>query len=156
MKTVLRMMFAMLAIVTIAFGADNTLGTWKYNTAKSKQAPGVSPITNLTTTYEAANGGVKITSKGARADGSKIDTVLLTKYDGKEAPVTGPGLQYDTVSLKQVNANTLTAERSKKGGKYHATVQYVISADGKTMTQTATGTDATGKALATTTVYDKQ
>lgn len=66
-------MFAMLAITSLAFGADNTLGTWKYNTAKSKQSPGVSPITALTTTYEAANGGVKVTAKGARADGTKID-----------------------------------------------------------------------------------
>jgi hypothetical protein len=31
----------MLAIATIALGADNTLGTSKYNTAKPKQAQGV-------------------------------------------------------------------------------------------------------------------
>lgn len=83
-------------------------------------------------------------------------TVVNAKYDEKEAPVVGTGLAYDTVAFKQVNANTLTAERTKKGTKYHVSVQYVISADGKTMTQTGKGVDADGKALATTTVYDKQ
>ncbi len=150
------LLFAMLAISSFAFGADVTLGSWKYNTAKSTTAAGVSKITALTTTYEAASGGVKITSKGARADGSKIDTVVLAKYDGKEVPVTGTGLAYDTVALKQGSANTMTAERTKKGTKYHVTVQYVFSADGKTMTQTGKGVDADGKPLATTTVYDKQ
>jgi hypothetical protein len=50
MKRVLGITFAVLAMAAIALGADNTLGTWKYNTAKSKPAPGVSPITNLTLT----------------------------------------------------------------------------------------------------------
>jgi hypothetical protein len=156
MRIVLRTMFAMLAIASFAFGADNTLGTWKYNTAKSTQARGISPITALTTTWEAASGGVKITAKGARADGSKIDTVILAKYDGKEVPVAGTGLPYDTVAFTQVDANKLTAERTKKRTKYHGTVQIVISADGKTMTQTTTGIGADDKTLAATAVYDKQ
>jgi hypothetical protein len=42
------------------------------------------------------------------------------------------------------------------GGKYHATGRNVISKDGKTMTQTATGTDAEGKPVSATTVFDKQ
>jgi len=44
MKRVLGITFAVLAVAAIAFGADNTLGTWKYDTAKSKLAPGASPI----------------------------------------------------------------------------------------------------------------
>jgi len=47
---------AVLATVTITLGADNTLGTWKYNTAKSRAAPGVSPIASLTVTREAMDG----------------------------------------------------------------------------------------------------
>ena len=41
-----------------------------------------------------------------------------------------------TASIKQVNDNTLTEERSMKAGKYHAVVRNVISKDGKTMTST--------------------
>lgn len=145
----------MLVITSFAFGADAVLGTWKYNTAQSKQAPGISPITALTTTYEAANGGVKMTTKGARADGTKIETVVIAKYDGKAVPVTGTGLAYDTMAFKQDNG-ALTAERTKKGTKYHVTAQYVFSADGKKMTQSAKGVDVDGKALTATAVYDKQ
>ncbi len=156
MKKALGITFAVLAMAAIAFGADNTLGTWKRDAAKSKPAPGTSPITNLTVMREAADGGVKITANGERADGSKIDTVTIAKYDGKEVAVTGTGLTWDTVAIKQVNANTLTEERSKKGGKYHATVRTVVSKDGKMMTVTAKGTGADGKAFTTVNVFDKQ
>jgi hypothetical protein len=156
MKKVLSITFAVLAVAAIAFGADNTLGTWKYNTAKSKTSAGASPITNLTVTREAVDGGVKITAKGERADSSKIDTATTTKYDGKEVAVTGTGLPWDTTTIKQVNANTLSEDRSMKGGKYHSSVRTVVSADGKTMTSTAKGTGADGKAFTAVTVLDKQ
>jgi hypothetical protein len=144
------------SMAAIALAADNTLGTWKLNTAKSKPAPGVSPIANLTVTREAVDGGVKITAKGEMADGTKIDAVTNAKYDGKPVMVTGTGLAYDTVATKQVNANTITQERTKQGTKYHVIVRLVVSADGKTMTQTAKGTNADGKPITATTVFDKQ
>ena len=156
MRRVLTLTFVVVAIATMALAADDTLGTWKYNTAKSKGAPGVSPISVLIVTREASDGGVKITAKGARADGSKIDSVTNAKYDGKTVAVVGEGLTWDTVAIKQVNSKTLTEERSKKGGKYHTTVRTVVSADGKTMTTTTKGTGADGKPIATTTVFDKQ
>ena len=157
MKKVLGMSLAVVAMTAIAFGADNTLGTWKYDTAKSKPAAGVSPITSLTVTREAADGGVKISAKGVRADGSKIDTITTVKYDGKEVAVTGAAPNaWDTTAVKQANANTLTEERSKKGGKYHATVRTVISKDGKMMTSTSKGTGTDGTAFTTVTVFDKQ
>lgn len=156
MKRVLRTTFTVLAFAAIAFGADNTLGTWKYDTAKSKPAGGVSPITNLTVTREAADGGVKISAKGERTDGSKIDTVTTAKYDGAQVPVTGTGLTWDTTALKQGNANTITEERWKKGSKYHSTVKTVVSADGKTMTTTAKGAAADGKPFTSVAVFAKQ
>ena len=156
MKRVLGITFALFTMAVIAFGADNTLGTWKYNTAKSKRGPGVSPITNLTVIREAADGGVRNSANGERADGSKINESYTAKYDGKEVAMTGTGLTWDTTAIKKVNANTITEERSKKGGKYHSTVRTVISADGKMMTSTAKGTDADGKAFTAVAVFDKQ
>jgi hypothetical protein len=156
MKRILGITLAMLAMAVIAFAADNTVGSWKYNTAKSKAAAGVSPITNLTVTREAADGGSKITAKGERADGTKIDTVTTLKFDGKPVSVSGTGLTWDTTSIKQVNANTLTEDRSKQGGKYHATVRTVVSKDGKTMTATSKGTGADGKPFTSVAVFDKQ
>jgi hypothetical protein len=156
MRRVLTLTFALVATAALTLAADDTLGTWKYNTAKSKGAPGASPISNLIVTREASGGGVKITAKGERADGSKIDTVTNATYDGKPATVEGSGLTWDSVSLKQVNSKTLTEERTKQGGKYHTTARTVVSADGKTMTTTAKGTGADGKPISTMAVFDKQ
>jgi hypothetical protein len=156
MKRVVRRTFALLALVTMALGADNTLGAWKYNVAKSKAARGVSPITNLTVTREPADGGVKITAKGERADGTKIDTVTTVKYDDKQVSVTGTGLTWDMTAIEQVNGKTLTEERWKTGGKYHTWVQTVVSKNGGTMTSTSKGTDAVGKSFTSVAVFDRQ
>jgi hypothetical protein len=152
MRRALTLTFAVVAAATMALAADNTLGTWKLNIAKSKGAT----VTNETQTREAIDGGAKITIKGERADGSKIDAVNNLKYDGKPVTLTGSGVAYDTVAIKQVNANTLTSTRTKKGTKYHVIARTVVSADGKTMTVTQKGTDADGKPITATVVWDKQ
>ena len=156
MRNVLRLTLAVCAVVTIALGADNTIGTWRYNTAKSKGAPGVPAVSNLTVTREATDRGVKITAKGERADGSKIDAVTDAKYDGKPVNVQGAGQAWDTSALKQIDADTVTEERIKTGGKYHSTVRFVVSKDGKTMTATNKGTGADGKKFTAVAVWDKQ
>jgi hypothetical protein len=156
MKRVLGITFAVVAMAAIALGADNSLGTWKYNAAKSKPAPGESPIKSLTLVREAAGGGVKQTAKGERADGTKIDGSYTAKYDGEEVMPAGTGPAWDMIGVKQVNANTITEERSKMGGKYKSTARTVVSADGKTMTTTAKGTGADGKPFTSVNVFDKQ
>ena len=145
-----------LAITTIiAFGADNTLGTWKLNVAKSTYTPGRMPIKSLTVMREASDGGVKQTTTGERTDGTAVNASYTAKYDGKEVQVTGNG-PYDTIAFKQVNANTLTEERKKTGGSYKATSRIVVSNGGKTMTTTVKGTNADGKEFTQTFVFDKQ
>jgi hypothetical protein len=156
MKRVLGMTLALFTLAAVAFGADNTLGTWNLNAGKSKPAPGEPPLKVLTLMREAANGGVKQSAKGERADGSKIDSSYTAKYDGKEVALTGSGPSWDTVAVKQVNANAFTEERTKKGGKYHATARFVVSADGKTMTGNTNGTNAEGKAFTSVVAFDKQ
>jgi hypothetical protein len=150
------MTFALLTLAAIAFGADNTLGVWKYNPGKSTQTPGMSPITSLTVTREAIDGGVKITAKGERADGSKIDTITTAKYDGLEVATMGMGGTWDAVAIKKVNANTLSEVRAKKGGKYRAKVRSEVAKDGKTMTSTSKGTGADGTRFTSVAVFEKQ
>lgn len=156
MKRVLGLTFAVLAMAATAWSADNTLGSWKYNATKSKPAAGLSPITSLTVVREGIAGGAKVSAKGERADGSRIDTVTAAKYDGKEVEVTGTGLTWDSTAVKQVNASTLTEDRTKKGGKYHSVVRTVVSKDGKRMTATSKGTGPDGKAFTAIAVFDKQ
>jgi len=146
----------MAVFAAVAFCADNTLGTWKLNAAKSKFPPGQSPITSLIATREAVGDAIKTTVKGERADKSKIDVTYTTKRDGKEVAVVGSGLPYDTVALTVVDDNTVTDVRTKKGTPYKATGKFVVSNGGKTGTLTVTGTGADGKPTSSVSVYDKQ
>ena len=156
MRTNLTRALVALAITALgAFGADNSIGTWKFNAAKSKYTPAPIPVKRLTVTREAADGGVKQTTTGERSDGTAINASYTAKYDGQDVQVTG-NAPYDTIAVKQVNANTLTDERKKTGGSYKATGRTVISGGGKTMTTTTKGTNADGKEFTSTYVFDKQ
>jgi hypothetical protein len=136
-----------------SFGADNSLGTWKLNASKSTFSP-PQPVKSLTTRRESSGAGVKVTTTGEFSDGTPIESAYTAKYDGTPAPVDGTA--WDTISIKQVDADTFTTETRRTGGKYHATARVKISADGKTMTVTANGTNVEGKPFTSTSVYEKQ
>ena len=156
MRNILTKAFIGLAIMSIGmFGANNSIGTWKMNVAKSKSTPADSnPIKSLTLVREAIDGGVKVTGTGERKDGTAINSSSSVKYDGKEYPYTGAA--WDTISMKQIDANTFTNEVKKTGGKYHTTGRIVISKDGKTMTLTTKGTNAEGQPSSAKLIYEKQ
>ena len=97
-----------------------------------------------------------MTNTGERADGTRINASYTSKYDGTASSVTGEGSPYDTIALKQVNANTFTDQRKKSGCPYEATGRTVISNGGRTMTVTTTGTNTDGKPFTSTFVYEKQ
>ena len=146
----------MSAAAVMAFGADNTLGSWKYNASESKLPAGMSPITNLVLTREGVDGGAKISAREDRADGTKLDTTTTVKYDGKKVAVTGSGLRWNTTAIRQIDANTLVEERWMTGTTYHSTVRTVVSADGKRTTSTAEGIGADGKPFTAIIVFDKE
>ena len=131
--------------------ADPTVGTWKLNLAKTKYNAGQAPK-STTLVIEAAGQGVKLTSNTVLADGTARKISYTATYDGKDAAVTGTP-DYDTISLKKT-ANGSEGSR-KKAGKVLQTFTRVVSADGKTMTVTSTGTNAAGK-VDNVQVYDKQ
>ena len=149
-------LFALAVTTTLsAWGADNSLGTWKANIAKSKYTPAPWPVKSLTVTREAAPSGVKVTNTGMRTDGA-INSSYTATYDGSSAQVTGEGSPYDSMSVKQGDANTFTYEAKNSKTKYRASGRIVISGDGKTMTQTSSGLDADGKPMTLKIVFDKQ
>ncbi len=155
MRSFVAKLFVGVAITAVgAFGADSSLGTWKYNAAKSKTTSS-NPIKSQTDVRAATpDGGVKVTRTGQLMDGTPINLSYTCKYDGKECPVTGGA--FDTISIKRIDDYTVSYVAKKTGGKYHMTGRTVISKDGKTRTQTASGTDAEGKPVSSTTVFDKQ
>jgi hypothetical protein len=158
MRRMFSLALVVLAITTTsaALGPDNSIGTWKANVTASKYTPAPWPVKSLTVVREAVPGGVKVTNSGERRDGTAINTSYVANYDGTPASVTGQGAPYDTISIKQVDANTFTYEAKNTTGKYRASGRTVISSDGKTMTTTAKGMDADGNAMTMKLVYDKQ
>jgi hypothetical protein len=156
MRNILSKALVAFAIATVAaLAADNTLGTWKLNVAKSTYTPGPMPIKSLILTREASDGGVRHTTSGERSDGTVLKSSYTAKYDGKDVQVSGNG-QYDTIAIKQVNANTLTDERKKTSGPYKATGRTVISNGGKILTTTTKGTNADGKEFTQILIFEKQ
>jgi hypothetical protein len=155
MKSILAVAVLTITTLSIASGqtTDNSLGTWKLNMEMSKFTPSA-PVKSLTSTREASDEGVKVTSTGERADGTPINGSYTAKYDGKEYPVTGA--PYDSIAVKQVNANTFTTSQKNSGTKYSTTARAVISKDGKTMTVTVRGTGTDGSRVRYTMVYEKQ
>ena len=79
MRKVLAQFTIGLAILTsVAFAADNSLGTWKLDMAKSKFSP-AAPVKSLSSVREAADGGLKVTTTGEQADGTTINASYTAK-----------------------------------------------------------------------------
>ncbi len=152
--TAARLAIGMAITAIVMFAADNSVGTWKFNPAKSKTTS-ASQMKGRTDVREATpDGGVKVTRTEESASGESSNATFTFKYDGKEYPATGT--RFDTISTKQVNANTWTWEVKRADGKYRQTGRNVLSKDGKMLTQTFKGTDSDGKPVHGTNVYDRQ
>ena len=136
----------------MSFASNPSIGTWKLNETKSKIVPGTPK--NMTVTYAAAGDSIKGTIDGVDGQGKATHNEWTGKFDGKDYPVTGDP-NSDTRAIKQIDEHNydLTV---KKGSKVTMTGKAVISADGKTRTVTISGTDASGKKVTSTAVYDKQ
>jgi hypothetical protein len=146
--------FAMLfAAASACVAADDpNMGTWKLNEAKSKYSPGAPKNTSVV--YEAAGDSVKVTVDGVGADGKPTHNEWTGKFDGKDYPLTGDPTA-DTRSYKKIDTRTMELT-NKKGGKPVVTGKITVSADGKSRTVAVSGTDASGKKVTSTAVYDKQ
>ena len=136
----------------VCLAADGFLGTWKLNEAKSKLTAGTPK--NSTVVYSVMSDNVMVTIDGTDAAGKPSHSEWTGKFDGKDYPVTGDSSS-DARSVKKIDDHTLTFT-VKKGDKVLFTGQIVLSADGKSRTVTTEGTDASGKKITATAVYDKQ
>ncbi|HYN09623.1 MAG TPA: hypothetical protein VES67_19735 [Vicinamibacterales bacterium] len=134
---------------------DPWIGTWKVNLAKSTFSPGPTPTATATVKIEATAGGIKTTIDLTDAEGKPVHTESDAKFDGKDVPVKGAPLPNTTTAIKRIDARTYEAT-GKVEGKPTITTRITISADGKTMTATQTGTNAEGQKVNNVIVADKQ
>ncbi|MCI0619329.1 hypothetical protein L0244_40685 [bacterium] len=151
---VITVVVSLLFLGSIVQAADNHVGTWKLNVAKSKWSPGPPPKEG-TLTIEAQADGLKFTLHGTDAEGKVVHAEFSPKYDGKDYPATGLPGGGDTISMQKIDDWTIETA-GKKEGKPLVTSRSVVSKDGKTRTTTQTGTNAKGEKVNNTIVYDKQ
>jgi len=151
-RTVLAALAFCLAGAVACFAADSNLGTWKLNEAKSNIPAGVPKNTKVV--YTAAGDQVKGTIDGVDAAGKPLHSEWTGKFDGKDYPVTGDP-SVDARSIQMVDARHYKVA-NKKNGKTTTTGTIEFSADGKTRTLVTEGTDANGKKISATFVYEKQ
>ncbi len=153
-RTTLASLAVFFAGIALCFASDSSMGTgtWKLNEAKSKFSPGMAK--NTTVVYAPAGDMMKVTVDGVDKDGKATHNEWTGKFDGKPYPVVGDS-NFDARSYTQVDARTLDLS-VMKGGKVMGTGRIVLAADGKSRTVTLKGTDASGKQVEATAVYDKQ
>jgi hypothetical protein len=150
-RTVLTLIILLAGLMLWAAENPN-MGTWKLNEAKSKIGSGMAK--NLVVKYEAADDKIKTTIDGVDGKGNPTHNEWIGKFDGKDYPVTGDPTS-DSRSIKQTDVRNLEVT-VKKDGKVRMTGKIVVAADGKSRTVTITSTDAAGKKVEATFVYDKQ
>ncbi len=150
-KTILAALAGLSIGAAVCLAADPNMGTWKLNEEKSKMG---GPARNNSVVYEAAGDSVKVTVDGVLADGTPAHNEWTGKFDGKDYAVTGDP-NSDMRAYKRVDDRTMQLT-VKKGGKTMTTGRIKVAADGKSRTVTTTTTDAKGKKITSTAVYDKQ
>ncbi len=154
MKTmIVGAILAWAGVVAAAASADWVVGTWTLNAAKSTFTPGPGPKSQ-TRTYAQDSDGTSVTVTGVAADGSAISQQSTFKYDGKAYSWSGSP-DFDALTLKRVNGNTVTAVLMKAGKKVGASTR-TISGHGKVLTLSTTVTGGDGKTNKTVMVFDKQ
>ena len=155
-----RTMAFVLAMLVVSVGLradDNPLiGKWKVNLAKTKYNAGAPPKSQVIT-YDMVGDALRLTAEIDNAQGHQTNT-YTAKYDGKEYPFTSTAKDNpagQTVRLKRMDAGT-TQRTTWFKGKQIGTVTEVVSKDGKTLTRTQKGVNATGQPVDNIQVLDKQ
>ncbi len=149
------MLFA--ASLASSQAVDPWIGTWKLNLEKSKFSPGPPPK-STTLKIEPVAGGHKHTFDGVNAQGQTTHSERVFRADGVDVP---------TEASVPASKNVVTNAFRKRGdhsyevvvkvdGKVTTTNQAVVSSDGKTLTNTVTGTNAQGQPVNSINVFEKQ
>ena len=105
---------SVLALTATTIAADNNIGTWKFNVAKSKFSPGPA-VKSQTLKIEAwGDDGVKYVADGVDAEGKAVHWELQAKYDGTFHAFKGHP-DADMLAYKRIDAYTVEATTQRAG-----------------------------------------
>jgi len=150
----LKKTFAGLAVAAaLAWGAaDPFAGLWRLNLAKSKLPP---PLPrSQTVRIEVEGGTIRMREDIVNERGEHLIITLEAGFDGRDYPIYGTS-HADTVAYERVDERTLRAT-IKKAGRVVMKETVVVSEDGRTVTGTYSGTDASGRTVTASAVFDRQ
>jgi hypothetical protein len=144
----------LLALSAAAYAQDPNVGSWRVDIAKSKYSPPDLAPKSLTVKSSPAGNGLNVVVDVVDYTGKPLHYEYTVAYDGKDASVKGdPGR--DTTAMKKID--DLTFEQiNKKEGKVTTVSRFVYAKDGKSRTQTTTGTNPGGQRISNTVVWLKQ
>ena len=115
-KSLAILVLAALASTSTLLAANASIGTWKYNPAKSKFSPGP-PYKSRTVKVEPHGEGIKVTVEGISGDGSKHGYSYTANFDGKDNPVTGSPM-IDAIAYKKIDDNTYEGTSKRQARWY--------------------------------------
>jgi hypothetical protein len=144
----------LLALSAAAYAQDPNLGTWRVDLAKSKYNPADLAPKSVTVRSTAVGKGLNVVVDVVDTAGKPLHYEYTAMYDGRDVPVKGdPGR--DTTAMKRID--DLTFEQiNKKDGKTTTVSRFVYARDGKSRTQTTTGTNPQGQKINNTVVWVRQ
>jgi hypothetical protein len=137
---------------------DPIVGVWRLNVAKSKFGGPFRPREELTVVYQEQDGQLVGAVTGISEDGSPVLANYTVPSSGgtvrfsQGAPAGGASI---TLSPRRKDSHTADWPVAISG-KVIATMQDVVSSDGKTLTMTASGNDVEGKPYNVFQVFERQ
>jgi hypothetical protein len=141
------------ASVRAAEPAAPLLGTWALDVMHSEIPPEARPR-SVTITYSDVGGGKWNTTVGiVGSNGGKINATGTYPLDGTLAPSTGYS-NIDSAAVKVPAPNVMVAA-FYKDGMPRSTRTYIVSADGKTMTENIVWTNLNGKPEIATNLFNR-
>ncbi len=134
-RTLLTIALFSLTLAATAWGKPDFSGDWKLNTDKSDFGP-VPPPTSMTNKIDHADPDLKVATSQSGAQGDMNYEVKYTT-DGKEVTNTiGPMEAKSTATWEGDDLNVVTKLETGQG-TVSIKGKWSLSADGKTLTQTA-------------------
>jgi hypothetical protein len=149
-----------LALVTafatpeVVWAADEWLGTWKLNLAKSKFNPAELAPKSQTVTQENVDGALKTVIDEVNAQGKPVRTEYIVKMNNQDHPFPGSA-EADTVVRQRLD-DAYFQTTWKLKGEVMILGSTLVSKDRKTLTTTLFGKDTKGGKIGHVAVYDRQ
>jgi hypothetical protein len=139
-------------VANVANVASVMPGRWTLDVSKSTFSPGPAPRSQHAVLTAVPN-GIRTVADRVEVDGKTTHFEWTGTFDGKDQPVTGDPAR-DAVSVRKLDDYRIEVT-NKKAGKVTTVLRAVYAKDGKSRTETVTGTNAQGQKVENVTFWTK-